>query len=65
MMEVYRLHRKKLNIGRVKAMLSYLTVLKQSVPVIDDLIKNSSSIDKLEMSLGLISQANDMIQKKL
>ena len=64
-MEVYRLHRKKLNIGRVKAMLSYLTVLKQSVPVIDDLIKNSSSIDKLEMSLGLISQANDMIQKKL
>ena len=54
-----------MNIGRVKAMLSYLTVLKQSVPVIENLIKNSESIDKLEMGLGLIKQANDMIQFKL
>ena len=59
---VYRLQRKKVNIARVSEMLKYMTVLKQSIPVIDNLIQNSSNFD---VGLDLIKNAIDLVENKL
>ena len=62
MIIVYRLQRKKVNIARVSEMLKYMTVLKQSIPVIDNLIQNSSNFD---VGLDLIKNAIDLVENKL
>jgi hypothetical protein len=38
MIQVYRLQRKKQNIGGISEFLKYIIVIQQSVPVIDNLI---------------------------
>ena len=43
-------------------MLKYMTVLKQSIPVIDNLIQNSSNFD---VGLDLIKNAIDLDENKL
>lgn len=65
MIWVYRLQRKKLNIARVNEMLKYMTVLKQSIPVIDNLIQNSDNISSFDVGLDLIKNATDLIESKL
>ena len=46
-------------------MLKYLTVLQQSIPVIDNLIKNSDNINSFETGLDLIKNALELITTKL
>lgn len=42
-----------------------MTVLQQSIPVIDNLIQNSDSISSFDVGLDLIKNANDLMQSKL
>lgn len=65
MISVYRLQRKKLNIAKVSEILKYMTVLKQSLPVIDNLIQNSDQVSSFDVGLDLIQNATDLIQSKL
>jgi hypothetical protein len=65
MISVYRLQRKKLNIARVSETLKYLTVLKQSIPVIDNLIATSDSTSGFDVGLDLIKNAMDLVNNKL
>jgi hypothetical protein len=62
MLKVYYLQRKKSNIAKVNERLKYLNVLKQSIPVIQNLIDSASNF---EVVLDLIQSANDLIDTKL
>ena len=66
MIQIYRLQRKKINSARIGEILRYITVLQQSIPVIDNLISNpQGSIPQYDMALDLIKQANDLISSKM
>ena len=62
---VYRLHRKKLNNSKISELLRYLLVLQKSVPVIENLVKNSDSINGFYMAINLIKNANELVEFKL
>jgi|TARA_B110000285_G_C15057458_1_gene580406 hypothetical protein len=65
MAKVYRLHRKKLNNSKISELLRYLLVLQKSVPVIENLVKNSESINGFYMAINLIKNANELVEFKL
>lgn len=65
LVKIYRLQRKKQNIARVCEVLSYITVIKQSLPVIENLITSSDSLPNLSMSLDLIANAKELLSSKL
>eukprot|EP00347_Sterkiella_histriomuscorum_P013600 403364097 len=62
MLQVYHLQRQKSNIAKVNEKLKYLNVLKQSLPVISNLIESGSNF---EVVLDLIQNSNDLIDNKL
>ena len=51
MLKVYHLQRKKQNVAKISEKLKYLNVLKQSLPVIQNLIDGDSNY---EVALDLI-----------
>jgi ferredoxin-fold anticodon binding domain-containing protein len=62
MLRVYHLQKQKSNIAKVNEKLKYLHVLKQSMPVIANLIDSGSNF---EVVLDLIQNAKDLIDSKL
>ena len=62
MLQVYHLQKKKSNIAKVNEKLKYLNFLKQSIPVIQNLIDSGSNF---EVVLDLIQNANELIDTKL
>lgn len=62
MLKVYYLQRQKSNIAKVNEKLKYLNVLRQSMPVIQNLINTGSNF---EVVLDLIQNTNDLIDTKL
>ena len=62
MLKVYNLQRQKSNIAKVNEKMKYLNVLKQSLPVIANLIESGSNF---EVVLDLIHNSNDLIDSKL
>lgn len=62
MLKVYHFQKKKSNIAKVNEKLKYLNFLKQSIPVIQNLIDSGSNF---EVVLDLIQNANELIDTKL
>ncbi|CDW75065.1 UNKNOWN [Stylonychia lemnae] len=62
MLKVYHLQRQKSNIAKVNEKLKYLSLLKQSLPVIANLIDSGSNF---EVVLDLIQNSNELIDNKL
>ncbi len=62
MLKVYYYQRQKSNIAKVNEKLKYLNVLKQSLPVIKNLIDSGSNF---EVVLDLINNANELLDTKL
>ena len=62
MLKVYYYQRQKSNIAKVNEKLKYLNVLKQSLPVIKNLIDSGSNF---EVVLDLINNSNELLDSKL
>lgn len=62
MLKVYELQREKSNLMKVNERLKYINVLRQSLPVIQNLIETGSNFDVI---LELLQNSNDLIDNKL
>ena len=54
-----------MNINKISEVLRYLLVLQKSVPVIENLVKNSESINGFYMAINLIKNADELVEFKL
>ena len=54
-----------MNITKISEILRYHLVLQKSVPVIENLVKNSDSINGFYMAINLIKNANELVEFKL
>lgn len=61
MLTVYKLQREKSNIAKVNEKLKYLHILKQSIPIIGNLLETSN----FKVVLELLQSSQDMIKTKL
>ena len=62
MLKVYYLQREKSNIAKVNERIKNLNVIRQTLPVIQNLIDSGSNF---EVALNLIQNSNDLIDSKL
>lgn len=59
------MHYKKVHIGKTSEILRFIIILKQSVPVIENLINNADSLPSFKMAMQLIGNANQMVAQKM
>ena len=62
MLNIYALQRRKVTAARAKQKLDQLNVLRQTMPVLNNLIESAGNF---EVALDLIQNATDMIEKEL
>ena len=59
------MHYKKVHIGKTSEIsyeiLRFIIILKQSVPVIENLINNADTLPSFKMAMQLIGNANQMV----
>ena len=58
LVKVQSMHYKKVHIGKASDILRFIIILKQSVPVIENLINNADTVPSFKMAMQLIGNAN-------
>jgi hypothetical protein len=62
MLRIYALQRRKINTARACERLQHLSVIRQTLPVLENLIEAAGNF---EVALDLIQKAQDLIQNNL